>query len=118
MPVHHAISFRQGNFHQATPARPASAGPCVRLVGGPMGRAQEPVSGVVKKPIGLVVHLHGDMRAAVQIRMWHPTETDRERAAGLPGVNHIEWQCICAILQVDAVAQGYLQSRHFHGSHF
>ena len=82
MPVHDAIALRQVNFHQAASARPAAATPGSRLVHGAMGGAHQPMPGQVKKPVGLVIHFHRHMAAAVQVGMDLPPIAHRKGPAG------------------------------------
>jgi hypothetical protein len=49
-----------------------------------MRGAQQPAAGIVEKTVGLVVHLHGDMGAAVQVGMGPALVADRKGPAGLP----------------------------------
>ena len=93
MPVHRAAAFRQGDFHQATPAGPCGALTGIGQVSCSVRGAQQPLARVVKETVGLIVHLHGYMGAPVEIGMRRSPVADCEGAACLPAINHIKGHC-------------------------
>lgn len=90
MPVHPVTAFRQGDSHQSSPARP-----CSTLSGGwqiscTVCRAQQPLAAIVKKAIGLVIHFHRHVGAAVEIGIGNTLVPDGKRPACLAVVDHLE----------------------------
>ena len=67
MPVDRAVMLAGINLDETTAARPAAAGARLRLVNGAMRSAHQPLPGVVKELVRLIVHFHRDMGAAVQV---------------------------------------------------
>ena len=90
MPVHYAIAFRDIDLHQPTTAWSTGASTGVGLVRGCMGCAQQPMAGDVEDTIGLIVQLHCNVAAAVQIGVGYALVAHSERTARLPPVQHIE----------------------------
>ena len=105
MPVHYPIGFGNFDLDQTATARPATAGPGLRAVHCPVRSANNPVPGQIKETIGLVIHFHGHMGAAVQIGLHPAVVTDRKRHAGLATVNNVKRHCLPAIDQVFGVAK-------------
>src|SRR6185312_4856787 len=106
MPVHHAILFDDLNLDQPAAARPAAARARVRPVHRAMGRADQPLAGIVKKTVRLEVQLHRHVGAAVQVRVRAALEADREGAAGLAAKDHVERDRLTALLQIGRMTQG------------
>ena len=103
---HPAVRLGQRDTDQSTTARPARTGTGIGLICGPVGCTQEPAPGVVEELVGLVVHLHRDMGAAVHIGVGLALEADRKRAAGLAAKEHIKRHSAPAFDQVTAITQG------------
>ena len=90
MPVHHAVKFRDLNFYKSAMAGTASALTGLRLVHRAMGRANQKLTGMVKKPVGLEIHFHGHMAAAVEVGVHLAFKTDRKRTTCKAHVEHIK----------------------------
>jgi hypothetical protein len=100
MPVDNAVMFSQVNLHQSPAARTSTAGAGIGLVSGAMGGAQQPLAGIVKKAVGLVVQLHGNVRTTVQVRVNPTLVTDCKRTAGLPAKFHIKGYGVATVTQI------------------
>ena len=106
MPVDDAIPFGDLNFYQTSPTRAHLAGAGLRRVNRAVRGAHEPLAGTVKKTVGLEVHLHGHMGAAVQVSVNLALEAHCKCASGLAGVDHVKRHGVGAVLQIGGIAQG------------
>jgi len=100
MPVHDAVALHKVNFYQAAAARPSSTRPGIGLVQGTVRSAHQPAPCDVKKMVQLVIHLHRDMAAAIQVGVHPALEADGKGAAGLAQVDHVERHRQPAVQQV------------------
>ena len=67
--------------------------------------AQQPTASVVEKLVGLIVHFHGYMRAAIQIGVDLAFKADGECAAVFSGEANVEGNRASALDQIRARAQ-------------
>ena len=107
MPVHHAIALRQGNLDQSTPAGAARTLAGLRTVNGPVRGAHQVQATAVKEAVGLVIHLHGYVGAAVQVGVHLIGIADREASTRLAIVAHLKRYRITKINQCVGRAQGH-----------
>ena len=65
-----------------------------------MGGAQQPAAIGVKKTVRLVIHLHGDMGAAVQVGVHLALVANGKGPAGLTGKHHVKRHRQATIRQI------------------
>ena len=106
MPVHHAVVFRYTDFGQGATTGSGDTDAGVGLVGGTVGRADQPFTGAVEKSVGLEIHLHRNVHALVDVSVGLPAEPDGKRTAGLPAKNHVKWHGLGAVFQIGRIAKG------------
>jgi hypothetical protein len=111
MPVHETVPFGKANFDQASSARTPAALPGLRGIYGAVRGTHQPVSGAVKKMVGLVIHLHRHMRAAIQIGMDLAAISNGKGPTTLRVVNHVKRYPVATVNQIKRVAQG-IELRH------
>ena len=89
-------------------AAPGSAGAaaCIGGVGGAVGGANQLAAAVVPKPVGLIVHFHGHMRATVEVSTHLTLKTHSKGQTGLSGIHHIKRDPLSTVDQIATVAQG------------
>jgi hypothetical protein len=100
MPVHEIVKLRDRYLDQATPTRTHATLTCLRVVHGAVRCAHEPMTSHIKKPIGLVIHFHGHMAAAVQIRVDLPLVANGKRCTRLVQIGHIKGDGVGTVQQV------------------
>lgn len=112
--MHDAVELGQRNFDQTASARTTLALATAWAVAGTMGGTQQKVTSEVKKAVGLIIHFHGNMGAAVEVGVRHPLVTYSKRSTRLPRIDNIERNGQAAILQISRGAQGNgRRIRHF-----
>ncbi len=71
-----------------------------------MGGTNQPATRGIEEPVGVEVHFHGHMRAAVQVRVDHAFKPDGKRPACLALEYHLKGHGHTAIRQFGGLAQG------------
>lgn len=100
MPVHEFIDFGEFNLDQTSPAGAASAFTRLGPVNSTVGGTHQPISGAVKKTVGLVIHLHRYVGTSIQVGMHLPPIANRKGTAIFAQVDDIERDCVSAIDQI------------------
>jgi len=105
MPVDYAVLLTEVDFDQAASTGPGHTAPCVRLVQGPVGGTNQPAPGGIKKTVGLKIHFHGNMGAAVQVGVDLAVKPNRKSPAAEPLVIDIKRNGQAGVDQITRLAQ-------------
>ena len=89
MPANHTALLRQGDWDQSAMTRAACASTRLWSIQGTVSRANQELSGGVKKTIRLKIHFHCNMTATVEIGMHRTLEAYGKCTASLPAINDI-----------------------------
>ena len=118
MPKDHAVVFRKNYFHKAAAARTCSAFARARVVSRAVTGAQQPLTTVVKNPVGLPIQFHRHMATSIQVSLRLTVKPNTKSAASLPRIQHIERNGQATLNEVGSIAQrlGWVCSQHVrHG---
>ena len=104
MPAHQAVLLGKGNFDQGAATGPIHTATGAWRIQSTMGGANQPLAGGVKKSVGLEIHFHSNMAAAVQVSVYFAPKADGECPATLALVQHVKGHRQTTVLQVRRMA--------------
>lgn len=106
MPVHDTVNLGEVNLDQAAATGATAACPGLWLISGAVRGTHQPMTRIVKKAVGLVVHLHRHMGATIQVGVHLALVPNGKGTASLATIDHVKRNCFAAIEQIGRVAQG------------